>query len=272
MVVFPNAKINLGLNIIQRRNDGYHNILSVFYPVGLCDILEFIVAENSQNDIFTFSGLEIQGSTEQNICLKALKLIREVYSVPPLKVHLHKIIPMGAGLGGGSSDGSFLLKALNTHFEIGLSDTLLKELALELGSDCPFFIENIPVSISGRGEVMKEVNLNLKGKFIIVVFSEAHISSAKAYQNILVNHPPRVPLEIVTEMNTSKWKNHLTNDFEAYAFQVFPQLAKYKEALYGAGAVFSAMTGSGSAVYGIFDSKPVELSTLKGLKYWSGTL
>src|SRR5690606_9598437 len=117
MVVFPNAKINLGLNIIQRRNDGYHNILSVFYPVGLCDILEFIVAENSQNDIFTFSGLEIQGSTEQNICLKALKLIREVYSVPPLKVHLHKIIPMGAGLGGGSSDGSFLLKALNTHFE-----------------------------------------------------------------------------------------------------------------------------------------------------------
>lgn len=272
MVVFPNAKINLGLNITDRRKDGYHNILSVFYPVVLCDVLEFVEAENNLNDVFTTSGLKIQGSVDQNLCLQALKLLREVYPVPVLKVHLHKLIPMGAGLGGGSSDGSFFLCALNTHFKIGLSIDMLKELALELGSDCPFFIDNKPAAVSGRGEVMKIIDINLKGKFIVVIFSDVHISTAKAYQNIVLNHPVTTPQEIVEEREISKWKKYLTNDFESYAFRLFPDLNEHKMALYAAGAQFASLTGSGSAVFGIFERGPIDLSGLGSLKFWIGEL
>jgi len=270
MVVFPNAKINLGLNIIHRRNDGYHNILSVFCPINLCDVLEFVEAADIQDDSFTTSGLRIQGSADHNLCIKALHLIREVFPVPPLRIHLHKIIPMGAGLGGGSADGSFFLSALNAHFNIGLSTDTLKELALKLGSDCPFFIENKPVAVSGRGEVMKNVNLNLKGTFVVMILSDVHIATAKAYQNIILNTPEITPQKVVQEMALSEWKKYLTNDFESYAFQAFPQLRDHKDKLYKAGAEFAAMTGSGSGVFGIFNSLPRELTVLSGLKYWVG--
>lgn len=272
MVVFPNAKINIGLNITDRRKDGYHNILSVFYPIGLCDVLEFVEAENNRDDDFKTSGMPIQGSADQNLCVKALKLVREVYSVPPLKVHLHKVIPMGAGLAGGSADGSFFLKALNTHFKLGLSINMLKELALELGSDCPFFIENKPAAVSGRGEVMKNIEVDLRGKFIVVIFSDAHISTVKAYQNIILNTPETSPREIVEGREIAKWKKYLSNDFEHYAFRVYPSLSDHKEALYKTGAVFAAMTGSGSAVYGIFEKRPSDLSGLETLKFWIGEL
>lgn len=272
MVVFPNAKINLGLNVTERRKDGYHNILSVFYPIDLCDALEFVASENNSNDVFKTSGLPIPGGAEQNLCLKALRLIREVYPVPPLVIHLHKVIPMGAGLGGGSADGSFFLTALNTYFKIGLSHDLLKELALELGSDCPFFIDNKPVAVSGRGEVMKPIDLNLKGKFIVVISSDVHISTAKAYENIILNRPKHMPSDIVAQMELSKWKNYLTNDFEPYAFQSFPRLKAYKEMMYQAGAEFASMTGSGSAIYGIFKSLPQDLTFLDGVKHWKGVL
>ncbi|NEN22738.1 4-(cytidine 5'-diphospho)-2-C-methyl-D-erythritol kinase [Cryomorpha ignava] len=272
MVVFPNAKINLGLNITERRKDGYHNLLSVFYPIALCDVLEFVEAENNLDDVLTTSGLPIHGSADQNLCIKALKVIREVYPVPPLRVHLHKIIPMGAGLGGGSADGSFFLTALNTHFKIGLSSNFLKELALELGSDCPFFIDNKPVAVSGRGDVMKNVDVNLKGKFIVVFFSDAHISTTKAYQNIVVSDPEITPREIVEGKEISKWRKYLTNDFEPYAFRVFPSLNDHKEILYNAGAEFAAMTGSGSAVFGIFETRPSDFPGSGKFNFWTGQL
>lgn len=272
MVVFPNAKINIGLNITDRRKDGYHSILSVFYPIGLCDVLEFVEAGNNLDDILTISGLPIQGTADQNLCVKALKLVREVYPIPPLRLHLHKVIPMGAGLGGGSADGSFFLKALNTHYKIGLSINMLKELALELGSDCPFFIENKPAAVSGRGEVMKNIEVDLKGKFIVVIFSDAHISTLKAYQNIISNIPETSPQEVVEGREIAKWKKYLSNDFEPYAFRVYPSLSDHKKALYEAGAEFASMTGSGSAVYGIFEAPPLDLSALKNLKFWIGEL
>lgn len=271
MVVFPNAKINLGLNVTERRNDGYHNILSVFCPIDLCDILEFVEAPNSQTDSFTTSGLPIQGSADQNLCIKALGLIRSVFPVPMLQIHLHKIIPMGAGLGGGSADGSFFLKALNDHFNIDLSRDKLKEFALQLGSDCPFFIDNKPVAVSGRGEVMEPIELNLNGNFVVVIFSDEHISTAMAYQNIVLNTPELAPKEVVLEKELSEWKKHLTNDFQRYAFDTYPELRGHRDKLYESGAVYAAMTGSGSAVYGIFESLPEELSALNGLKYHVGS-
>lgn len=256
MVVFPNAKINLGLNVAERRNDGYHNILSVFYPIGLTDVLEFVKNVDSDTDRITYSGLPIPGNPAENLILESLKLIREVQFVPALKIHLHKIIPMGAGLGGGSSDGTFFLKALNEEFQVGLTEEKLEELALKLGSDCPFFVRNIPLSVSGRGELFEEIGVNLEGKYIALVFSDLHISTGAAYREMELKTPAIPPAEVVNRMNITEWSKYLANDFENHAFLEHPQLRQTKSQLYEMGALYASMTGSGSTIYGIFDSIP----------------
>ena len=272
MVVFPNAKINLGLNATDRRKDGYHNILSVFYPIDLCDGLEFIENLKSEEDEIRLSGLPVPGNVDGNLCFKALALMRGVHAIPPLVIYLHKNIPMGAGLGGGSSDGSFFLQSLNSYFNIGLSQEFLKEMALKLGSDCPFFIENTPCAVSGRGEEIIPIPSVLKGKYIAVVFSDIHISTASAYLEMDLNHPNISPSEVVLSMDLKDWRNVLHNDFERFAFREFPQLKEAKENLYKAGALYASMTGSGFAIYGIFEQRPFDLAQFPRDSYWIGKL
>jgi len=272
MVVFPNAKINLGLNVIERRNDGYHNILSVFYPIKLCDGLEFVENIKTRGDEMHFSGLAVPGNSNENLCIRALRLMRSVGSIPPLTIYLHKNIPMGAGLGGGSADGSFFLMALNSHFNVGLTTDQLKGMALKLGSDCPFFIENTPRAVSGIGEKMISIRPILKGKTIVVVFSDIHISTASAYREMELNHPEISPAELVLNMELQDWKAGLNNDFERFAFREYPELKETKENLYKCGAAYASMTGSGSAIYGIFEKTPIDLSLFSKGAYWVGKL
>ncbi len=257
MIVFPNAKINLGLNVLTQRSDGYHEIQSVFFPVPLTDVLEFVENGDSNQDIFSTSGIPIPGNSADNLCIKALALMRKVKRIPWLKIHLHKLIPLGAGLGGGSSDGTWFLRSLNDEFEVGLGSKSLKILALELGSDCPFFIENIPVAVSGKGEVLTELHMELTGFYLLLIFSDTHISTASAYRAMKPKSPDFLPSEVIRKLLIEEWKEKLTNDFEFYAFAQYPVLEKTKARLYDMGAVYASMTGSGSAIYGIFKSKPV---------------
>ncbi len=257
MVVFPNAKINLGLKVTSLRPDGFRNISSVFYPVrDLRDALEIIPRKESKKDEFHYTGLEIPGKESENLIQKAVALLRKDFNFPHLEVHLHKSIPMGAGLGGGSADGSFTLKAINEAFELGLSISELEALALELGSDCPFFIQNKPVDVTGRGEEMEPIDLSLQGKYIVLAFGKHHISTAEAYANTEMRMPVISPAEIVLSQPIWKWMEQLENDFEAYAFSRHRDLKDVKDLLYLSGAAYASMTGTGSTFYGIFEKKP----------------
>ncbi len=254
MLVFPNSKINLGLRVLDKRVNGYHNIESIFYPIPYCDALEVI--ENDQNtDRFFYSGRPIPGDSKDNLISRAISILRQDHEIPFLDVYLHKNVAMGAGLGGGSADGTFMLKMLSDKYDLRLTPVDLEKLALMLGSDCPFFVANSPVLVTGRGEVMKPIDLDLSGKWLVLVTSEIHISTAAAYSNI-VRSPFDRELEELIEAPISHWKKDMKNDFEGYAFQEFPELPSIKEALYSAGASYASMTGSGSAVFGIFESEP----------------
>jgi 4-diphosphocytidyl-2-C-methyl-D-erythritol kinase len=254
MVVFPNAKINLGLEILRKREDGYHDIDSVFFPVGLKDVLE-IVPSQSSADEWHFSGFPIPGRTSENLCVRLLKRLREkTIIVPPLSCFLHKAIPMGAGLGGGSADASFFLKALNQQFDLHLSDTNLEEMALEVGSDCPFFIRNTPMRAEGRGELLSEIEVDLKGCHLLLVCPDVHISTAAAYANVTPEEVEISPADIV-KRPIEEWKGSLRNRFEEYALAEYSELAELKQRLYDQGAVYASMSGSGSAFYAIFQSE-----------------
>jgi 4-diphosphocytidyl-2-C-methyl-D-erythritol kinase len=254
VVFFPNCKINLGLNIIGKRTDGYHDLQTFFYPVHLRDAIEVIEKHDFQ---FSASGLAINGNSNENLCVKAYDLLKKEFPrLPPVHIHLHKAIPMGAGLGGGSADGAFTLKLLNKKFKLELSQEQLVDYALQLGSDCPFFIINEPSYATGRGEILEEYRPGLSGHKIVLVHPGIHISTAWAFAQIspgksikLIKEIIRRPVEI--------WKQELKNDFEQPVFSQYPEIKKIKDDLYAAGAVYAAMSGSGSAVYGIFpkDSK-----------------
>lgn len=258
MINFPNAKINLGLRVVAKRDDGYHDLDTVFYPISLSDILEVVVnpQDAAPQATFTFSGIPIPESKGGNICSKAIDLIRSDFKdIPPLLVHLHKVIPMGAGLGGGSSDGAFMLLLLNEKFNLSLSLEKLQEYALRLGSDCPFFIMNSPAHATGRGERLISVQVELSNKIIVVVSPGIHVSTATAFSNMTISQKVLSCAEIVTKP-IEMWKDHLVNDFEKNVFNQFPDIGKIKEILYNMGAVYASMTGTGSTVYGIFDSEP----------------
>jgi 4-diphosphocytidyl-2-C-methyl-D-erythritol kinase len=273
MVVFPKAKINLGLRITEKRTDGYHNIETLFYPVGLCDALEFVVTGGSAtNDDLTVSGIPVNIKPEENIVIKAVKRLREACSFPFLRIHLHKAIPHGAGLGGGSSDAACMLKSLNRHFHLALSNSVLKSIALETGSDCPFFIDGDPSFATGRGEILQPVSPVLSGYYLLLLNPGVAINTSEAYSNCR----PMIPsasLSHLAELKIEEWKELILNDFEAYAFSRHPIIKEIKNGLYESGALFSLMSGSGSSVYGIFREKSDSLpSHLKAMIIWEGTM
>jgi 4-diphosphocytidyl-2-C-methyl-D-erythritol kinase len=249
MVIFPNCKINLGLNIVNKRNDGYHDLETVFYPVYLKDVAEVVEHKEVR---FSASGSPIEGETDNNLCVRAFHLLKKDFpNLPTVQMHLHKVIPIGAGLGGGSADGAFALKLLNKKFELDLSEQQLISYSLQLGSDCPFFILNKPCFATGRGEKLEPIDVDLSECKIVLVHPGIHISTANAFSTI----KPRKPVKSVKQLiqqPISTWKNELSNDFENPVFEKHPEIKMIKEKLYDAGAIYASMSGSGSAVYGIF--------------------
>lgn len=268
MICFPNAKINLGLNVVSKRPDGYHNIETVFYPIPVKDALEIVDA-----DEFSFSqtGIRIDGSSEKNLVVRALHLMQRQYPVPALEVHLRKAIPFGAGLGGGSADAAFMLKLLNRYCELQLTDDQLEALAAELGADCPFFIRNTPVFASGTGNIFEPIHLSLRDYFLVLVKPDIHVSTPEAYAQIKPQQPA-VSLKEVIGLPVAAWRETMTNDFETGVFDRFPEIARIKAALYEAGAEYASMSGSGSSVFGLF-KRPVTLKDQFADCYvWEGAL
>ena len=257
MIVFPNAKINIGLNVVSKRNDGYHNIETVFYPIKLSDALEFVVSEKTE---LSTTGIKIEGNTDDNLILKAYRILKKDFNLPEIKFHLHKIIPFGAGLGGGSSDAAFTLKALNSFFNLSISIEKLKYYAAQIGADCPFFIENKPAFASGTGDQLTPINIDLSQYKTVILFPPVTVSTADAYKSILPEKPD-FDLRNLCSLPIEKWKETVFNDFEKYVFRIFPIVKELKEKLYEAGALYASMSGSGSAVYGIFSNLPIEISS-----------
>lgn len=259
MIAFPNVKINLGLNILSKRQDGYHNLQSIFYPVGWCDILEIVKSDSFH---FELSGLKIPGDLNNNLVLKAYNLLKSDYNVGPVSIWLHKVVPTGAGLGGGSSNGVSCLKLLNEIFELRLTTEQLKGYALQLGSDCSFFVDNVPCHVSGRGEILQKVDLNLAVFWIKIVHPGIHISTKEAFAQISPNKTITDLLSI-NYTNILEFKNQFINDFEQSIFPNHPEISKIKESLLSEGAFYASMSGSGSAVYGLFQDEPKAGSTGK---------
>lgn len=250
MVLFPNCKINLGLNVVSKRTDGYHNLETVFYPLPVKDALEVI---RSTEFNFQSTGLSVAGTTENNLCVKAYHLLKnDLPHIPPVSIHLHKAIPMGAGLGGGSADGAFMLMMLNKKFQLNLSQEQLIEYALQLGSDCPFFIVNKPCFATGRGETLSPIQLDLSPYKVVLVNPQIHVSTKEAFSTL----SPAIPaksIEVIIQQPIPTWKEELKNDFEEPVFALHPAIKDIKKYLYDIGAVYAAMSGSGSSVYGIFE-------------------
>ena len=247
MILYPNAKINIGLNVLKRRSDGYHDISSVFYPViDLFDILEVMPDDVL---LFSSSGLDIPG--EKNICLKAYNLLKEDFGIPPVRIHLHKQIPIGAGLGGGSADGAFTLMILNQLFNLKLSNNQLEKYALYLGSDCPFFIDNTPKYVAGKGQEMTSIDLDLSNFELKFIFPDLHISTANAYAGIIPQLSQIKLLDMISQP-LEAWKDRVRNDFETSVFIKHPSLKIIKQKFYEDGAIYASMSGSGSVIYGIF--------------------
>ncbi len=257
MIVFPNCKINLGLQILNKREDGFHNIQTVFYSIPFRDALEIIPNNKLE---FIATGLAVDGKPEDNLCLKAYHLLKEDFpQLPAVKIHLHKTIPLGAGLGGGSADAAFMLNLLNDKFKLNISTSKLLNYALQLGSDCPFFIKNKPCFATGRGEILEEINVDLSAYKIILINPGIHINTGWAFANISPASTKKSIKEIIQQPIES-WKDELINDFEKPVFNSHPQIKWIKDSLNEQGALYAAMSGSGSTVFGIFttgfNSKP----------------
>ncbi|MBK8291213.1 MAG: 4-(cytidine 5'-diphospho)-2-C-methyl-D-erythritol kinase [Flammeovirgaceae bacterium] len=267
MVVFPQCKINLGLHVVSKRDDGFHNIETCFYPVPWTDILEVIKSEDFS---FTYSGTTIPGSAEENLCIKAYKLLQSDFNLSPVKIHLHKVIPMGAGLGGGSSDAAFMLRSLNSLFGLNLSVEQLNTYAAKLGSDCSFFVTDTPKLGSGRGEILQPTPVSLKGLYLVIVKPTIHISTAEAYASVKPKEPS-ISLSAILESPITSWKGKLRNDFEDSVFKIHSPINKIKDELYRHGALYASMSGSGAAVFGIFN-EPVSLKNNFEGDYWAGVL
>ena len=254
MILFPPAKINLGLSIISKRNDGYHELETCMLPIPFFDVLEVLPANEFS---FQQSGLEIPGATGDNLCEKAFRLLQEKFSIPNAMIHLRKQIPMGAGLGGGSSDAAYVLKGLNELFHLDLSDEVLENLADELGSDCPFFIKNEAQLARGRGEKLSPMNLTLKGYYLVLLNPGIHVGTKEAYAGVKPCLKGKT-LEVLLENPISMWQNEIINDFEQSIFTNHPKIETLKQELINTGAIYAAMSGSGSSVFGIFQ-KEVEI-------------
>lgn len=259
MITYPNAKINIGLSITERRPDGYHNIESVFYPINLQDAVEIktIEGEEPQGGYkLKVSGTILDGTPDDNLVVKAYQLLRKDFNFPAQKIHLYKHIPVGAGLGGGSSDAAAIIKMLNEKFALGLTSEQMQNYAVQIGADCPFFINNTPVFATGIGNIFTPIELSLHGKTIILVKPDIFVSTRDAYA-LVTPCLAAIPLTEAIKQPISEWKQIITNDFEKSVFAKYPEIAAIKDKLYDMGALYASMSGSGSAVYGIFDT-PIE--------------
>ncbi len=273
MILFPHAKINIGLYVTAKRSDGYHDIETLFYPIGLSDILEVLpdstVPPGSVE--IQLTGIRVEGDTADNLVARAYHLVRRRHDIPSVSVFLHKQIPTGAGLGGGSSDGAFMLRALNELFNLRFSDSIMQSMALELGSDCPFFLKSTPSIARGRGEILEPSAVSLSGYHLCLFQPAGGISTAMAYQHVLVESDPgsfeercRRPVEM--------WKGELRNGFEPYAITLIPAIGQIIRELYKKGAIYSSLTGSGSAVYGLFSGEPEITSGIAPYFIWKEIL
>lgn len=257
MITFPNAKINLGLNITEKRPDGYHNLETIFYPIPVEDALEIhVLSDGNEKYRLHQAGLEIAGEMESNLVVKAYKLLGEQFDLPPVDIHLFKHIPLGAGLGGGSADAAFMLKLLNEKFNLGLSNEILEEYAARLGADCAFFIRNTPTYAEGIGNIFSPVSLSLKQYQLWLVKPDIFVSTRDAFSRIKPRHPEKSLKEII-QLPVEQWKEYMINDFEESVFPQFPVIGEIKDEMYRQGAVYASMSGSGSSVYGLFKADAV---------------
>lgn len=259
MIVYPNAKINIGLNVVERRPDGYHNLETVFYPINLQDALEVKEMEGEIPECgyqLKVMGTVLDGTPDDNLVVKAYKLLKDDYDLPPVSIGLYKHVPTGAGLGGGSADASFMIKTLNERYKLNLTDEQMEKYCTRLGADCPFFIKNKPVFATGIGNVFHPLELSLKGKVLVLVKPDIFVSTKDAYAKVNVKKPEVSLPELLTQ-SIDTWKDTVMNDFEPSVFSKFPEIAAIKDKLYDLGAQYASMSGSGSSVFGIFDA-PVE--------------
>lgn len=258
MIVFPSAKINIGINITGRRSDGYHNIETVFYPLPIYDALEALPGDELT---FHSSGLEIPGRIEDNLCIKGYRLMSKDFDLPPVNIHLLKHIPIGAGLGGGSANAAFFIKLINNLFDVKLTIGQMLDYARQLGADCAFFIENKPVFAFEKGDRFEDVQLDLSSYHIALVMPPAHVSTAEAYRGVR-STPVKQSLKDLIKLPVTEWRHHIKNDFEESVFKNHPVIRGVKAALYESGAIYASMSGSGASVFGIFNKKP-DLSELE---------
>ncbi|MBT1702717.1 4-(cytidine 5'-diphospho)-2-C-methyl-D-erythritol kinase [Chryseosolibacter indicus] len=269
MITFPPCKINLGLNIISKRSDGYHDISTCFYPVPWTDILEVIPSNEFS---FSTSGNIIPGDNDDNLCIKAYRLLKKDFSIPEVKIHLHKTIPTGAGLGGGSSDAAYCLRILNNIFNLNLGQQQLQAYASQIGSDCAFFIQDKPQLGMGRGEILSDIELTLKDKFLILIKPEIHVSTAEAYAGVSPAKPEQDLETLLIQTPLQSWKDLIKNDFEVSVFKKYPEIERIKQALYNLGALYASMSGSGASVFGIFSKDQSIPEKFKSMAHWSGQL
>ncbi|MCF8366204.1 MAG: 4-(cytidine 5'-diphospho)-2-C-methyl-D-erythritol kinase [Bacteroidales bacterium] len=270
MIFFPNAKINLGLFVTGKRFDGYHNIETILYPVPLCDVIELISSPDG-NFQFSYTGFPIPGNADENLIVKAWQMLKHDFNLPPVKIHLHKNIPLGAGLGGGSADAAFTILLINRNFQLGLSENKMMEYAAQLGMDCPFFINNTPAYAFERGDKLEKSGVNLSGKFLVIIKPSCHISTVEAYGGIKPS-PSAISIKEILAKPLDQWKETLKNDFEKSAFIKCPEIEIIKNSLYKHGSIYAAMSGSGAAVFGIFE-KAINLKKHFSKQfYWHGWL
>lgn len=253
MVTFPNAKINLGLDVVAKRPDGYHNLETIFYPVPLQDILEITVTEEDGAPDYTFKmhNAVFEGDNNDNLVVKAYKILSADHKLPKVEMSLYKNIPTGAGLGGGSADAAFALKMLNEIACLNLSDEQLEAYAARIGADCAFFIKNTPAYATGIGNILSPTVCSISGYHLVLVKPDIHISTKEAY-SLVTPAAAETPLTEIAELPVEEWKGKMKNDFEKSVFANHPQMEKIKEELYNMGAVYASMSGSGSAFFGLF--------------------
>lgn len=269
MLVFPNCKINLGLYVTEKRPDGFHNIETIFYPVPLNDIVEVLLRKETSEEkvLFTNTGISVDCSVDKNLCIKAYNLLDRDFDLPPVEIILHKAIPLGAGLGGGSADAAYTLVLLNKMFSLGLPHEKLAGYASMIGSDCAFFIYGTPMLGTGRGEILQPVNVKLKDYNLVLVKPDIHVGTAEAYRGVKLERP-EMPLQEIVNQPVEDWRDMLRNNFEENIFKNHPEIATIKEKLYKAGAAYACMSGSGSTVFGIFREPARLKEQFDGCFYW----
>jgi 4-diphosphocytidyl-2-C-methyl-D-erythritol kinase len=263
VILFPYAKINIGLQVIAKRPDGFHHINTLFYPLPFCDVLELAPAEETALHL---TGLPVEGSADDNLCIKAYRILQKYYKLPPVTIRLHKIIPTGSGLGGGSSDASHTLLALNKLFSLQCPEQQLMDYAARLGSDCSFFIQPKPALAEGRGEILHPMEICLPGYYVLLVKPPIQVSTAEAYANIIPQQPAQ-PLQTLVNLPVTEWRGRVCNDFEAGVFARHPELAVIKNALYDKGAIYAAMSGSGATVFGLFADEKTGQEARKAMNH-----